>query len=79
MQTDEARTLIDSIDTTFLPSQRDRALIGLMVYTFACVGGAAILMRVEDFYMQRRSSRDSCILYPCDQGSTILLGYTVCS
>jgi integrase/recombinase XerD len=32
---------------------RDRALIGLMVYTFARVG-AALGMRVEDFFVQGR-------------------------
>ncbi len=53
LQADEARTLLDSIDTSSLPGLRDRALIGLMVYTFARVG-AAISMRVEDFYVQGR-------------------------
>jgi site-specific recombinase XerC len=32
LQVEEARTLIYAIDTTSLPGQRDRALIGLMVY-----------------------------------------------
>ena len=53
LQADEARTLIDAIDITSLPGLRDRALIGLMVYTFARVG-AAVSMRVEDFYVQGR-------------------------
>ncbi len=53
LQADEARTLLDSIDTGSLPGLRDRALIGLMVYTFARVG-AAIGMKVEDFYVQGR-------------------------
>jgi site-specific recombinase XerD len=53
LQADEARTLIDAIDTTSLPGLRDRALIGLMVYTFARVG-AAVAMRVEDFFVQGR-------------------------
>jgi site-specific recombinase XerD len=53
LQADEARTLIDGIDTTLLPGLRDRALIGLMVYTFGRVG-AAVSMRVEDFYVQGR-------------------------
>lgn len=48
---DEARQLLDSIDTSTLLGLRDRALIGLMVYTFARVG-AAIGMRVEDVYAQ---------------------------
>jgi len=45
--------LLDAIDTTSLPGLRDRALIGLMVYTFARVG-AAVSMRVEDFFVQGR-------------------------
>ncbi len=53
LQADEARTLIDSIDVSFLPGLRDRALIGLMVYTFARVG-AATSMKVEDFFVQGR-------------------------
>jgi integrase/recombinase XerD len=53
LQTDEARTLIDSIGVSSLPGLRDRALIGLMVYTFARVG-AATSMKVEDFFVQGR-------------------------
>ncbi len=53
LQADEARSLIDAIDITSLPGLRDRALIGLMVYTFARVG-AAVSMKVEDFYVQGR-------------------------
>jgi site-specific recombinase XerD len=50
---EEARALLDAIDTSTLIGLRDRALIGLMVYTFARVG-AAIKMRVEDVYIQGR-------------------------
>jgi integrase/recombinase XerD len=53
LQADEARTLIDAIDVSSLPGLRDRALIGLMVYTFARVG-AATSMRVEDFFVKGR-------------------------
>ena len=53
LQADEARTLLDTIDAASLPGLPDRALIGLMVYTFARVG-AAVSMRVEDFYVQGR-------------------------
>jgi site-specific recombinase XerC len=49
----EARQLIDAIDTTSIIGLRDRALIGLMVYSFARIG-AAIGMRVEDVYSQNR-------------------------
>lgn len=50
---DETRTLIDAIDTSTITGLRDRALIGLMVYTFARVG-AVIKMQVEDVYVQGR-------------------------
>ena len=53
LSAEEARTLLDSIDTSTAIGLRDRALIGLMVYTFARVG-AAIKMRVEDVYIQGR-------------------------
>lgn len=50
---EEARAMLDAIDITTPVGLRDRALIGLMVYTFARVG-AAIGMRVEDVYVQGR-------------------------
>ena len=64
---EETRTLLDSIplvrtikleggETTNVPcvmGLRDRALIGLMVFTFARVG-AVIRMRVEDYFIQGR-------------------------
>ena len=50
---EEARALLDAIDVSTLPGLRDRALIGLMVYTFARVG-AAVGMRVGDVYVQGR-------------------------
>ena len=49
----EARALLDSIDVTTQAGLRDRALIGLMVYSFARVG-AALAMKVEDVYVQNR-------------------------
>jgi site-specific recombinase XerD len=49
----EARQLIDAIDTTTVIGLRDRALIGLMIYSFARIG-AAIGMQVEDVYSQNR-------------------------
>ena len=45
--------LLAAIDTTSLLGLRDRALIALMGYTFARVG-AAIGMKVEDYYVQKR-------------------------
>jgi site-specific recombinase XerD len=50
---EEARILLDSIEPTSPVALRDRALIGLMVYTFARVG-AAIQMQVQDVYIQGR-------------------------
>jgi len=49
----EARLLLDSIDVSTPAGQRDRALIALMVFSFARVG-AALAMRVEDVFIQRR-------------------------
>lgn len=49
----EARALIDAIDVSTPAGLRDRALIGLMVYSFARVG-AALAMRVEDVFVQNR-------------------------
>jgi site-specific recombinase XerD len=49
----EARQLIDAIDVKTVIGLRDRALIGLMVYSFARIG-ATIGMRVEDVYTQNR-------------------------
>lgn len=50
---DEARHLLDHIETSKIVGLRDRALIGLMVYSFARIGAAAA-MRVEDVYTQNR-------------------------
>jgi integrase/recombinase XerC len=50
---DEARRLLDAIDVTTPARLRDRALIGLMVYSFAQIG-AALGMRVEDVFVQNR-------------------------
>lgn len=50
---DEARALLDAIDVSTPIGLRDRALIGLMVYSFARIG-AALSMKVEDVYVQNR-------------------------
>jgi site-specific recombinase XerD len=47
----EARALLDNIDTSTVVGLRDRALIGLMVYSFARIG-AALGMTVEDVFTQ---------------------------
>lgn len=53
LSADEARQLLDSIETDTLMGLRDRALIGTMVYTFARIG-AVLKMRVEDYFVQGR-------------------------
>ena len=50
---EEARALIDSIDTATQAGLRDRALIALMVYSFSRFG-AALGMKVEDVFTQNR-------------------------
>jgi site-specific recombinase XerD len=49
----EARRLLESIDVSTQSGLRDRALIGLMVYSFARIG-AALAMKVDDVYVQDR-------------------------
>ncbi len=49
----EARQLLDSIDTTTVVGLRDRALISLLVFTFARIG-AALGMTGADVYWQHR-------------------------
>ena len=51
LQPAEARQLLDSIDTSTLRGLRDRALLAVMVYSFARVS-AVVGMRVEDYYQQ---------------------------
>lgn len=53
LSADVARQLLDAIDCTTIIGLRDRALIGLMVYSFARVS-AAIGMNVEDCFFQGR-------------------------
>jgi site-specific recombinase XerD len=51
----EARQLLDCIDTSTLIGLRDRALIGLMCYSFARVS-AVVGMNVEDYYQHGKQS-----------------------
>jgi site-specific recombinase XerD len=48
---DEARKLIDSIDVSTIVGLRDRALIALLIYSFARIS-AALQMDVDDYYPQ---------------------------
>jgi site-specific recombinase XerC len=49
----KARSLLDAIDTSSLIGLRDRALIGVMVYSFARVN-AELQMKVGDYFIQER-------------------------
>jgi integrase/recombinase XerD len=53
LSAEEMHELLAAIDTSSLLGLRDRALIGLMGYTFARVG-AATGMKVQDYYVQKR-------------------------
>ncbi len=53
LEPEEARELLDAIDVTTPAGLRDRALIALMVYSFARIG-AALGMKVEDVFTQKR-------------------------
>lgn len=55
LSAEEARALIDAIDTSTVIGLRGRALMGLMVYTFTRVG-AAIQLRMQDVYVQASRS-----------------------
>ncbi len=50
---EEARALIGAIDPGSLTGLRDRALIGIMIYTFARLG-AVLQMNVGDYFSQGR-------------------------
>ena len=50
----EARTLMESIPDSDLIGVRDRALIGLMLYTFVRVGAALAMKRSDVFFSQHR-------------------------
>ena len=49
----EARQLLESIDSRTIAGLRDRALIAVMIYSFARVG-AVVAMNVEDYFPQGR-------------------------
>jgi integrase/recombinase XerD len=50
---EEARALLAAINTTSLTGLRDRALIAIMIYTFARIG-AVVQMNVCDYFSQGR-------------------------
>jgi integrase/recombinase XerD len=49
LDADQARKLLDSINTATVVGLRDRALISVMTFAFARIG-AVVAMRVEDYY-----------------------------
>ena len=49
LSAEEARQLLDAIETDTIIGLRDRALIGVMVFSFSRIS-AAISMRVEDYF-----------------------------
>lgn len=53
LSAEEARQLIDGIDLSSIGGLRDRALIGVMVFSFARVS-ATLGMNVEDYFQQGR-------------------------
>jgi integrase/recombinase XerD len=53
LSSEEARKLLDSIESSTLIGLRDRAVIGTMVYSFARVG-AAVTMKVGDYFQHRK-------------------------
>jgi integrase/recombinase XerD len=53
LSAEEARKLLDSIESNTLIGRRDRALIGTMVYSFARVG-ATVTMKVGDYFQHRQ-------------------------
>ena len=55
LSAEDTRQLLDSIDTSTIAGLRDRALIGVMVFTFARVS-AVLAMNVEDYYLKGRRS-----------------------
>ena len=55
LKAEQARQLLDSIELDTIIGLRDRALIGVMVYSFARVG-ATVAMKVEDYYQNGRRS-----------------------
>ena len=55
LSAEEARGLLDGIDLSTMAGLRDRALIGVLVFSFARIT-AAVSMRVADYYTQGRRS-----------------------
>ena len=55
LSAEKARGILDGIDISTLAGLRDRALIGVLVFSFARVS-AAVSMRISDYYTQGKRS-----------------------
>ena len=55
LSANETRALLDGIDVSTLAGLRDRAFLGVLVYSFARVS-AAVALRVADYYTQGKRS-----------------------
>ena len=55
LSAEESRGLLERIDLSTLAGLRDRALIGVLVFSFVRVS-AAVSMRISDYYAQGRRS-----------------------
>lgn len=56
LSSEEMGEFLRSITTDSVRGLRDRALLGVMAYTFARIG-AVLNLKVEDYYVQRRRGR----------------------
>jgi site-specific recombinase XerC len=59
LDAEQARYLLDSIDTSSVVGLRDRALISVMTFAFARIG-AVVAMRVEDYYPRANVGGSGC-------------------
>jgi len=59
LSTEETRVLLDRIDVNSIAGLRDRALIGVMGYSFAQVG-AVVDMKVENYYRRATAGGFGC-------------------
>jgi site-specific recombinase XerD len=59
LASDEARVLLDSIEASSLIGRRERALIALMVYTFARVN-AVLEMKMRDYACRDAAAGCAC-------------------
>jgi integrase/recombinase XerD len=60
LSAEETRVLLDYIDLNTIAGLRDRAIIGVMVYSFARVG-AVVGMNVEDYFQEGKRCGFGCM------------------